>query len=71
MRFSWGPALEVLDKEPKKHGVCEVRWPCEDNLEASTAHEREGMAAFLGLKRRKIDRHRLIEESFLEPVQSF
>ena len=34
VRFSWGPAKEVLDKEPEKHGACPVSWP-DDEAEAA------------------------------------
>lgn len=71
VRFSWGPALEVLQKEPRKHGACEVRWPDDDGESAQTMQEREGMATFLGLKKRKLDRHRMIEMCLLEPVENF
>ena len=63
---------QVLQKEPRKHGACEVRWPAEEGEEASQMQQqRDGMASFLGLKRRKVDRHRMIEECLLEPVESF
>ena len=47
VRFSWGPALEVLDKEPEKHGACPVSWP-DDEAEAAVESQRQSMAAFLG-----------------------
>ena len=71
VRFSWGPALEVLHKDPRKHGACEVRWPEEEGEAAAAQQQRRGMESFLGIgaaKRPKIERHRLVEESLLEPV---
>ena len=63
---------QVLQKEPRKHGACEVRWPAEEGEEATQMQQqRDGIASFLGLKRRKVDRHRMIEECLLEPVESF
>ena len=73
VRFSWGPALTVLQKEPEKHGACVVKWPDEEEIEGSD--ERHGMASFLGqqqaTKRRKVDRVRLLHEAGLEPVESW
>jgi hypothetical protein len=71
VRFSWGPALEVLHKEPRKHGAVEVRWPSEEGDSAEAQQQRAGMESFLGLKRRKVDRHRTLEECLLQPVESF
>ena len=73
VRFSWGPALEVLDKEPAKHGACVVRWP-EEEGGAEVAQQQNAMAAFLGRapKRQKgPERHRVLHDAMLEPVASW
>lgn len=70
VRFSWGPALEVLHKDPRRYGVCAVRWPEED--EVTEQPQRRQMDAFVGsitAKRRKIDRHHMIEECLLQQVE--
>jgi ribonuclease H2 subunit A len=75
VRFSWGPAAEVLDKNPQAHGVHPVRWPEEDGADATQQQQqRDSMAAFLGRanKRQKVpDRHRLLHEAMLEPIGSW
>ena len=72
VRFSWGPSLEVLDKEPKKNGAVVVRWP-EEEAEEGVQQQRDSMANFLsrGSKKQKVERHRLLHEACLEPVTSF
>lgn len=75
VRFSWGPSKEVLDKEPRAHGACVVRWPDEEGAEAAGAQQqRDSMAAFLGrgTKRQKLpERHRLLHDAGLQPVTSW
>jgi ribonuclease H2 subunit A len=72
VRFSWGPAKEVMDKEPEVHGAHVVRWPPEEG-EEGTSQQRDSMAAFLSSasKRQKVERHRLLHEAGLEPVASW
>lgn len=55
VRFSWGPSLEALDKNPQSHGACVVRWP-EEEGDTAEQQQRASMAAFLG-KRQKTVRH--------------
>ena len=76
VRFSWGPSLEVLEKNPQAHGAVIVRWPEEEGGESAgeVQQQRDSMAAFLGRgpKRQKVpDRHRLLHEAALEPVTSW
>ena len=74
-RFSWGPVLEVLQKDPRRHGACTVRWPDDDEEAAGQQQQQRGqMEAFLGIgssKRRKVDRHRMIEDCQLQQVESW
>ena len=63
--------MEPLDKNPQAHGVAVVKWADEED---DMGGERAGMAAFLGgggAKKRKLDRHKLLTESKLEPVTTW
>ena len=74
VRFSWGPAKEVLDKEPAAHGAHVVLWADDDEAgEAAVEQQRNAMAAFLGkAKKQKVaDRHRWLHEAQLEPVDAW
>ena len=71
VRFSWGPSLEILDKNPQAHGVFPVAWPDDDAEAEQQQQQRDSMAAFLGrgAKRQKgPDRHRVLHDAMLEPV---
>ena len=72
VRFSWAPAMEPIDKNPQAHGAVVFKWPDEEDDHGG---ERAGMAAFLGggggAKKRKLDRHKLLTESKLEPVSTW
>ena len=72
VRFSWAPAMEPIDKNPQAHGAVVFKWPDEEDDHGG---ERAGMAAFLGggggAKKRKLDRHKLLTESKLEPVTTW
>ena len=72
-RFSWGPAKEVMDKEPEKHGAWTVLWADDDEAEVDQQQQRHAMAAFLGkAKKQKVaDRHRYLHEAQLEPVDAW
>ena len=66
------PAMEPIDKNPQAHGAVVFKWPDEEDDHGG---ERAGMAAFLGggggAKKRKLDRHKLLTESKLEPVTTW
>ena len=70
-RFSWGPATEVLEKNPQDHGVHVVRW-ADDAEDPAQAKQRQQMAQFLGAaKKQKVDRHSLLASAMLEPVEAW
>ena len=69
VRFSWGPAAEVLDKNPKSHGVKEVRWPDEEN--DGQQQQRDQMARYFGVKKQKVERHGFFGAAMLEAVESW
>lgn len=74
VRFSWGPALEVLQKDPRKHGAVTVVWGDEDDESGETKQQRGHMEAFVGLsgpKRQKVERHRVFDECKLEQVEAW
>ena len=69
-RFSWGPALEVLQKNPRQHGAIEVRWP--DDEDASNSQQRSAMEAFLGKRKRvPTQKHPIFTEASLLPVDAW
>lgn len=70
VRFSWGPASEVLDKNPQNHGVKEVRWADEDD-DAGQQQQRDQMARYFGMKKQKVERHGFFSTCMLETVESF
>ena len=74
VRFSWGPAKEVMDKEPGANGAAVVLWADDDEGDgAAVEQQRSAMAAFLGkAKKQKVaDRHRWLHEAQLEPVDAW
>ena len=70
VRFSWGPASEVLDKNPQQHNVREVRWADEDDT-GEQQQQRKQMEQFLGKKRQKVERHGFLAACMLEAVQAW
>lgn len=69
-RFSWGPALEVLEKNPAAHGAVPVAWP--DDEAADQAAQRSAMELFLGKRKRApARRHKLYHDAGLEPVAAW
>eukprot|EP00962_Isochrysis_galbana_P015576 scaffold4482_cov133-Isochrysis_galbana.AAC.4 len=69
-RFSWGPALEVLQKNPREHGAVEVRWPGDEVPEQ--VQQRDAMEFFLGKRKRApTHRHKIFGEAGLVPVEGW
>jgi ribonuclease H2 subunit A len=69
-RFSWGPATEVLEKNPQNHGAHVVRW-ADDAEDPAQVKQRQQMAQFLGAKKQKVDCHSFFASAMLEPVETW
>ena len=75
VRFSWGPAKEVMDKEPAQHRACTVLWADDDEADTSAEQQRSAMAAFLGKVKKLLHGIFMLRPqhfvSFIDPPNSF
>ena len=70
VRFSWGPATEVLEKNPQNHGVRGVRW-ADEATNPEQQQQRSQMEQYFGMKKQKVERHSFFTTSMLEPVEGW
>tara|TARA_B100000524_G_scaffold348260_1_gene252231 strand:+ start:1568 stop:2470 length:903 start_codon:yes stop_codon:yes gene_type:complete len=71
VRFSWGPVVDILEKNHKMHGAIEVQWPAEE-VSADVQQQQNFMAGFTGRgKEAKPKHHHLFEACGLETVSSW
>lgn len=71
VRFSWGPATEVLEKNPQTHGVREVRWGDEASADPEKQQQRSQMEQYFGMKKQRVERHSFFASSMLEAVEGW